>query len=279
MNSHETVEMRPDRVAIGVTGLDAARLLGDVLTGRIAAETGPARWWALLTPQGKILAEGLISFADGAFWLDVDKSVRDDFLKRMQMYKLRADVSFEDCAESHAVGWAAGAIPGCICDEDGRGEALGHRVVAPRVEAAGWREGQSFLIRRIAFGLAELGPDFAADTTFPHDIGMDLLGGIDFEKGCYVGQEVVSRMRHRGTARRRPVIVSGDALETGAPVMIGAREAGKLGAVHEGRGIAILRLDRVTDPGAATVGGRPASLVLPAWADYAFGDSSGGGDK
>lgn len=273
MSEKQTIEKRPSRSAIRVTGADAAHLMSDVFTGHIVAEPGPAQWWALLTPQGKILAEGLAAWHDDGFWLDVDQSVRDNFLKRMRMYKLRADVNFADCSETHAVGWSADAIDDGVCDADMRGGGLGYRVIAPVAAAADWQAGDAFLLRRIALGLLELGPDFAADAHFPHDIAMDLLGGIDFAKGCYVGQEVVSRMKHRGTARRRPVIVTGDGLEAGAAVTIGTREAGKLGAVASGRGVAIIRLDRVTDTGAAVVGDSPVSLVLPSWADYAFGDS------
>ena len=115
------------------------------------------------------------------------------------------------------------------------------------------------------------------DTTFPHDIGMDLLDGVDFKKGCYVGQEVVSRMQHRGTARRRPVIVSGlpDGAAAGAPVLVGEREVG-----DDRRGGRAARRWRScgstgsTDRGAATVGGMPVTLTLPAWATYAFGESA-----
>ena len=249
-----TVEKRPTRVAIRVTGTDAAHLMSDVFTGHIAAEPGPAQWWALLTPQGKILAEGLASYDADGFWLDIDATVKDNFMKRMRMYKLRADVSFADCSQSHAVGWSETPVDGLSSAADTRGGGLGQRVIVAADAATGWTEGEAYLSRRIASGVLELGPDFAADTTFPHDIAMDLLGGIDFAKGCYVGQEVVSRMKHRGTARRRPVILAGDGLEPGAPVLAGAREAGRLGAVANGHGIAILRLDRITDPAAVTVG-------------------------
>jgi tRNA-modifying protein YgfZ len=279
LNPNHAVEIRPDRIAIRVTGKDATRLLGDVLSGHIAAETGPARWWALLTPQGKILAEGLCSWADGAFWLDVDESVCESFLKRMRIYKLRADANFEDLSESHAVGWSADPIPDCLCDQDDRGETLGFRAIAPKAETTGWQEGKDFSSRRIGYGLCQLGTDFSPDSQFPHDIGMDLLGGIDFQKGCYIGQEVVSRMKHRGTARRRPAIVSGEGLETGAAVMADGREAGRLGAVLDEQGVAILRLDRITNLDKVTADGRPVRLALPSWADYAFGDSGGGGEK
>ena len=128
----------------------------------------------------------------------------------------------------------------------------------------------SYDAARIAHGIAELGPDFAADAVFPHDIGMDFLGGVDFKKGCYIGQEVVSRMQHRGTARRRPVIVSGIEAEAGAPVLVGGREAGTIGRVVGGKAVGIVRLDRF-DGGEVTVAGKPVERRpprlgdLPAW--------------
>ena len=265
--------LRPSRALFRFSGPEAQKLLFDVVTGRLVDEPGPAVWWALLSPQGKIQAEGLSSWADGAFWLDVDASVADAFFKRMRMYKLRAAVEIEDMRESHAAGWREESSAGGTADSDPRG--LGFRVTAPRVEAAGWDKDEAcFARRRIAAGIAELGPDFAADTTFPHDIGMDLLHGVDFKKGCYVGQEVVSRMEHRGTARRRPVIVSGIAAEAGTPVMIGEREAGAVGQVVDGVAVAILRLDRIEDPAGATVAGKAVMLRLPEWATYRFGESA-----
>ena len=129
------------------------------------------------------------------------------------------------------------------------------------------------MTKRIGAGIAHLGNDFPANDAFAHDIGMDLLDGIDFAKGCYVGQEVVSRMKHRGTARRRPVIVSGIEGEAGQAVMANGREAGTVGQVVDGKAVAIVRLDRITDPAAVTVGGRPVHIELPAWANYRLGDA------
>ena len=103
---------------------------------------------------------------------------------------------------------------------------------------------------------------------------MDLLGGVDFKKGCYIGQEVVSRMKHRGTARRRPVIVSGiSGAEAGTAVQAGGRDSGTIGKVVDGRAVAIVRLDRF-DGGDVTVGGKPVEVSLPAWATYRLGESA-----
>jgi hypothetical protein len=266
--------LRPSRAAFRFSGADAQKLLFDVVTGRLLAERGPGVWWALLSPQGKIQAEGLSGWADGAFWLDVDAGAADAFLRKMRMYKLRAAVEIEDLRGTHAVGWSFDGWEAGVVHADPRG--FGERVIATKAEAAGWLpDDERYAARRISFGVPEQGPDFAIDTTFPHDIGMDLLDGIDFVKGCYVGQEVVSRMKHRGTARRRPVIVSGIEAEAGAEVMAGGRAAGTLGEVVDGRAVAVLRLDRITDVTAVTVNGKPVTVELPSWANYGFGEVEG----
>lgn len=268
--------LRPSRALFRFSGPEAQRLLFDVVTARVIAEPGPAVWWALLSPQGKIQAEGLCGWAEDAFWLDVDDSVADAFLKRMRMYKLRAAVEIEDLRETHVVGWNSEAAGG-IAHADPRAGGLGWRVIASKA-AADWDDDEAEFIRaRINAGLAELGPDFATDTAFPHDIGMDLVGGIDFKKGCYIGQEVVSRMQHRGTARRRPVIVSAlaEGAAAGAPLLVGEREAGTIGWVLEGKAVAIVRLDRVPHAEAASFANLPVVLHVPEWATYRFGESAG----
>ncbi|GLQ54916.1 YgfZ/GcvT domain-containing protein [Devosia nitrariae] len=266
--------LRAGRAVVRFSGPDAHRLLNDVLTGPFAEGSETAGWWALLSPQGKILAEGLAGFAKGAWWLDVAADVAENFLKRMKMYRLRAKAEIEDLTETHRVGWARDRLEGGIVHRDARGGGLGYRVVATADAAAAWGEGEDFARARIAAGISELGEDFGPETTFAHDIGMDLNDGIDFVKGCYVGQEVVSRMKHRGTARRRPVVVSGIAAPAGSAVVAGGREAGSVGRVVEGHAVAVLRLDRITDSDAVTVEGAPATLRLPDWASYAFGESA-----
>jgi folate-binding protein YgfZ len=179
----------------------------------------------------------------------------------MKMYRLRAAVAIDDLRETHVVGGDPGAPSG--------------HVIGTKEEAANWLPPDShYDAGRVAEGVAELGPDFAADQLFPHDVGMDLLGGVDFKKGCYIGQEVVSRMEHRGTARRRPVIVSGVDAVAGTPVLVGSREAGAIGTPVAGKAVAIVRLDRF-DGGEVTVGGKPVAVALPDWATYRLGESSG----
>ena len=267
--------LRPSRAAFRFSGPDALKLLFDVVTGRIVAEPGPAVWFALLSPQGKIQAEGLAGFHEDAYWLDVHVDVADAFLKKMKMYKLRANLEIEDLRATHVVGWTDEADAPGVVHEDNR--IPGHRFIT-EIGIDLPKDESPFVAARIDRGVAEQGADFATDAVFPHDIGMDFLGGVDFAKGCYIGQEVVSRMQHRGTARRRPVIVSAlpDAAAAGAPILVGDREAGTVGQIVDGRSVAILRLDRVPDADAATCGGLPVSLHLPPWAPYGFGTAPEG---
>ncbi|GHA30246.1 aminomethyltransferase [Devosia pacifica] len=269
-----TRHLRSDRTLFRFSGPDAHTLLEDVLTGPFKPDATEAAWWALLSPQGKIQAEGLAVWRYEAWWLDVSTSVAENFFKRMRMYKLRAKAEIEDLSESHRVGWSSEPCEGSV--PDNRGGGLGHHVLIAAENTEGWDTGEAYHEHRASIGIAELGPDFEADSTFPHDIAMDLLGGIDFAKGCYVGQEVVSRMKHRGTARRRPVLVSGIAEGTaaGTSVAAGGRDAGAIGTVHGGKAVGILRLDRISDASAAEIDGKPASLALPDWADYRFGESA-----
>lgn len=274
-----TIHLRADRAVFRFSGPDAHKLLNDVVTGEIPAtgsgEGEVAAAWALLSAQGKILAEGLAGHAEDAIWVDVHQSVADDFFKRMKMYRLRAQATIDDLRETHRVGFAQDEEPTGIRHTDRMGPIdMGYRTIAPVEATASWVQDDAFYhAERIGVGIAHQGNDFPANDAFAHDIGLDILDGIDFAKGCYVGQEVVSRMKHRGTARRRPVIVSGIDAPAGSAVVAGGREAGTIGQVVDGMAVAILRLDRITDPAAVTVEGKPVGVALPVWATYQFGDA------
>lgn len=264
------------RGVVRIAGEDASKLLGDTLTCRFDDSlAGTGRWFALLSPQGKVQVEGLVTAAEGAFWFDLDAGSVADFVKRMKLYRLRAKVEIE--AVEHLVLWSgdeeAGA--GGIGYRDERGAELGTRRIVVKTPDVAPNEDAllAYHAGRIAHGVPEMGADFGANDVFAHDIGLDLLGGIDFIKGCYIGQEVVSRMKHRGTARRRPVIVSGVEAVAGTPVVASGREAGVIGMPIGGKAAAILRLDRITDPDAVTVADRPVRLALPRWANYRFGEA------
>jgi folate-binding protein YgfZ len=271
----------PGQDVVRVSGPDARKLLNDTLTCRFDDLKGIGRWFALLSPQGKIQIEGLVTEADDTFWFTVPSGLVADFVKRMKLYRLRAKVEIEPVPEL-AVFWSSddpATNQALLSYRDERG-GLGMRLIQTRNEAEVADEaaaGLAYHTARIAAGVPALGEDFAPNEAFPHDVGMDFLGGLDFKKGCYVGQEVVSRMQHRGTARRRPVIVTGvpEGAAAGAPLLVGAREAGTVGRDVEGRAIAIVRLDRITGE-VATVGGLPVELILPSWASYRFGEATEG---
>ncbi|HTJ57625.1 MAG TPA: folate-binding protein [Devosiaceae bacterium] len=270
------------RSIVRAAGDDAHRLLNDTLTCRFDDELpGRGRWFALLSPQGKVQAEGLVTEADGAFWFDLDAAVVADFIKRMKLYRLRAKVDIEH-DPSLAVIWSPdvdGPARAIIAYRDERAPTLGTRYLVRHedIEAPASPEAEpneAYYTAKIAAGVAEFGADFGVNEMFAHDIGLDLLGGIDFKKGCFIGQEVVSRMQHRGTARRRPVVVDGipDGAAAGAPLLVGEREAGTIGTPVEGKAVAIVRLDRIEEGIPPTVGGLPVNLTLPEWATYKFGE-------
>jgi folate-binding protein YgfZ len=267
----------PDQDVVRISGPDARKLLNDTLTSRFDDDLrGAGRWFALLSPQGKIQVEGLVTEADDGFWFTLPGELAADFVKRMKLYRLRAKVEIEPRPEL-GVFWTpdnGGAHDARLAFRDERAGGLGIRLIQPRDAAEPGDAGLAYHAARIAVGVPAFGADFGSNEVFPHDIGMDFLGGLDFQKGCYVGQEVVSRMQHRGTARRRPVIVTGvpEGAAAGAPLLVGEREAGTVGREIGGRAVAIVRLDRVTGA-VPTVGGLPVELALPAWAPYRLGEA------
>ncbi|TGE00533.1 YgfZ/GcvT domain-containing protein [Methylobacterium nonmethylotrophicum] len=267
----------PDRAIVAVAGADASRFLQDLLTCNV--ETLPedeTRLGALLSPQGKILFDFLVSRAPDGYRLDVARDRVPDLVKRLTLYRLRAKVTVEASRLAVAAGWDTPAPSPAI--RDGRLPALGWRLYAtedamPPADA----DAAAYTAHRIALGVPEGGTDFAYGDAFPHEALMDQLGGVDFRKGCYVGQEVVSRMQHRGTARTRivPLVYrDGEPAPAGAPVTAGERSLGQTGGGAGGRGLATLRLDRVAEAVAAgetvLAGGRPVAVEKPAFATFAW---------
>lgn len=282
----------PDRGVVKVAGDDARRFLNGLVTADIAG-MNPAtpRFAALLTPQGKIIADFIIAEAPkqdgGGFFLDVARALVGTLVERLNLYKLRAKVIAEDLSEILGVlavwNGVADTAYGLLYS-DPRLPALGARVMLPPHLAAVAAsdlgaelvDAAVYEAHRIALGVPRGGLDFTYGDAFPHETDMDQLGGVDFAKGCYVGQEVVSRMEHRGTARTRavPVTYDGAAPECGAPVMAGERQVGHVGSTACGRGVALLRLDRVADAMAQGTpllgGGVPLRVIKPGWARFAF---------
>jgi folate-binding protein YgfZ len=281
----------PERAAIRITGADATHFLQGLVTSDVESlKAGAARFAALLTPQGKILFDFLVvaiaADEGGGFLLDAPRALEGDLLQRLGFYKLRAKVEIARRPDLAVAAVLEGAAPADLglAYPDPRHEGLGTRIVLPAEGAeaalrdAGFALGQSeeWQKKRIALGVPEGGQDFSYGDTFPHEADMDQLGGVDFKKGCFIGQEVVSRMEHRGMARKRvvPVRYDGPAPIAGAEVKIGEQAAGYMGSAAGGRGLAMLRLDRVADGLAAkeplVAGGVALSPVKPGWAKFPF---------
>ncbi|WGD29391.1 folate-binding protein [Ancylobacter sp. WKF20] len=269
-----------ERAVARIAGADAAHFLDNLLTSRTPEAPGAARYAALLTPQGKIVADMIVLATEGGFRLDVPRAVLPDLLKRLQLYRLRAKVEIgplDDLAV--AVAWG-GATPlvDALAYDDPRLPALGRRFLLPAAEAAQIQmvPEENWQAHRIGLGVPEGGRDFLYGDAFPHEADMDQLGGIDFDKGCYVGQEIVSRMQHRGTARTRiiPVALCGAPPAEGTPILAGGKTIGRLGSGVEGRALALVRLDRLEEARAAgqVVEADGAALVpeRPGWVRFAI---------
>jgi folate-binding protein YgfZ len=248
-----------DRGVLAVTGADAPTFLQNILTCRIDdLGAGEARLGALLSPQGKILFDGLVVGAPaalgGGFLIDTPRATATDFIKRLTLYKLRSKVMITDRSEELgiAAGWDGAAEPAGtkLAYDDPRLPALGRRFIGDRSAfAALGTSDDAYHAHRIALGIPEGGKDFAFGDAFPHEALMDQIDGVAFDKGCYIGQEVVSRMQHRGTARTRvvPVAFDGEAPAPGTPVEAGGKAVGQIGSRAGRRALAMLRLDRVAD--------------------------------
>jgi folate-binding protein YgfZ len=290
----------PDRGVIKVAGDDARNFLHGLFTADILKLTpGEARFSALLSPQAKIFADFIVAEAPvadgGGFFLDTPRALAKQLVAKLNMYKLRSRVIIEDLSDTLGVlaAWD-GAWDGNVENTfglayaDPRLPALGLRVMLPPHRAtdtaaalgATLVEAAAYDAHRIALGIPSGGVDFSYGDAFPHETDMDQLGGVDFAKGCYVGQEVVSRMEHRGIARTRavPVRYDGAPPQAGAAVTAGERQVGTMGSAAAGYGLALLRLDRVADALAhgepLLAGGVAIRPSKPDWARFAFPDGS-----
>ena len=269
------------RSLVEVAGPEASDFLDRMITQKTEIADGrAAAFGALLTPQGKIISDFLVVRQEnGGFLLDAPAAGAPELSKRLTMFKLRADVTI---GVPPLVVYAGLGTPPAVAGlvaEDPRHPGLGWRLYAPEGAVATDADEAIWQAHRISLGVPEAGADLPLLDAFPHDLAMDSLHGVDFDKGCYVGQEIVSRMRYRGTARRRPVVLSAEAdlPPAGSEILVGGRVAGHLGSAYGARGIAILRLDRVHEAmvsgEAITVDGQSVSVALPAWADYGWPES------
>jgi len=278
-NARQMVSLRlTDRSLVEISGPDAELLLQGILTTDLATlAPAKARAGALLTPQGKILFDFLISRSgDDGFRLETDRANAAGLSKRLMLYKLRAkaDISTVDDAPV-VVSWG-GATEGGLRDTRFRAGVSVHRSYDGRRENTDEAAGDDYDRLRIASAVAESGHDFALSDAFPHDVLMDLNDGVSFRKGCFVGQEVVSRMQHRKSARKRIAIVEGEASlpASGTSIEAGGRGIGTVGTVVGNLALGLVRTDRVADAlaqGASiAAGGVRVRLSFPDWTGLAF---------
>jgi folate-binding protein YgfZ len=255
----------PDRGVIKVGGADARNFLNGLVTTDVdLIQPGLGRFGALLTPQGKIIVDFLITEAPsghgGGFLIDIPRPLAQGLADKLGFYKLRAKVSVENLSDNLGVlaAWDGDpAIKPDLTFADPRSEKLGWRILipeelAPKVAGllgADLVDSAAYNAHRIACGAPRGGIDFMYGDAFPHETNMDRLHGVDFDKGCYVGQEVVSRMQHRGTARTRIVrlILEDAPPEAGIAVVAGDKPMGTMGSSADGMGLALVRIDRVAD--------------------------------
>jgi tRNA-modifying protein YgfZ len=260
------------RAVLSVTGEDAKDFLQNLVTADIdGLKPGDAAYSALLQPQGKILFDFFILAENGRYAIDCSRAHRADLLKRLAFYKLRAKVSVTESEEE--VGVAAAKPANGLSYADPRVAQLGQRLIAPKgslVEA----EQEAYRGGRIRLGIADSDEDIGSGDLFPHEANLDQLGAVSFKKGCFIGQEVVSRIEHRGTARTRivPVYIPQGRAAKGNSITAGGKTIGTLLSTSDKDALALIRLDRLKDAAEAgealltEVG--PLHVRKPGWARF-----------
>ncbi len=255
-----------DRAVIAVSGAEARVFLQGLITND-AENVAPGRalYAALLTPQGKILFDFLISEQDGILLLDCRRTVREALAKRLSMYKLRSKVLIEARDDLNVFAGLGGeALPGGFADP--RLPALGTRAIATKGKIAVHTGPEEYHALRLDLGVPE-GDDFGLDKMFALDADLDELHAIAFDKGCYVGQELTARMKHRGTARKRLLAISADtALIRDSALTANGQEIGAVASAYGKRGFAIVRLDRLASAAPPfEVAGVAVNVIKPSW--------------
>ncbi len=286
------------RGVLRVGGPDSRSFLQGVVTADVErVDPGRAAWSAFLTPQGKFLHEFFLVEADGALLLDCEAGRRADLMKRLSIYKLRSKAEIEDATDSLAIvalvgegalaaaglpaeSGSAAAFAGGVAFVDPRLAALGGRALLPRDGAAAALEGAGFRLGtladydrvRLALGVPDGSRDLEVERSILLENGFDELGGVDWKKGCYMGQELTARTKYRGLVKKRlmPVRIDGPAPEPGTPVLREGKEAGVMRSACDGVGLALLRLDRLEGTGAGGLAAGEARLTAqrPDWAAF-----------
>lgn len=247
---------------IAVSGPDWRSFLQGLLTQDVETlAVGELRFAGLLTPQGKLLYDLFVVGAEDGVLLDVAAAYRDVILTRLSMYRLRAKVELV-ASDRPVIVVFGGATSGEGLYADPRLPALGARAYDDRATNA---DEDVYEAHRLALGVSG-STDWGSEATYPIEANFDLLAGIDFKKGCFVGQETISCMKRRGTIKNRmlPITFDGPPPPFGAEVLAGELRAGEVLSGRDGQAMALLRLDRIEGV-ALTVEGRPVRVERPDW--------------
>ncbi|MBW7836300.1 MAG: folate-binding protein YgfZ [Sphingomonadales bacterium] len=253
----------PSRGVIEIAGDDRRSFLQGLVTNDVMALTpGNTTYAALLTPQGKYLFDFLVVDDGERLLLDVEAARRDDLIRRLMLYKLRAKVTITDRTAELAVAITPDGR------EDPRHPLLGRRAILPYVEAEKLPADESaYQAQRLRLGIPEGSGDFIVDKLLILEGNLDYLNGVSFKKGCYVGQELTARMKHRGKVRKRllPVQVTGALPPDGTPITEDGKEIGELRGGLGARAIAYLRLDDLAMGKSYRCGDAMVTPERPAW--------------
>ena len=267
-----------DRAVIAISGPEARPFLQGLVTNDVAGSLAPGSglYAALLSPQGKILFDFLVTEGDGALLLDVARESIEVLLKKLKMYRLRAQVEIE-ARPQLGVYLNLKGHPDCrptmyaeraVSFPDPRLAALGVRSIGSHAEMpANLPSPRGYHEERLRLGVPEAG-DFGAEKVFALDAGLEELNAVSFTKGCYVGQELTSRMKHRATARKRILGVTAETAlpAAGTAIRRGDAEIGELLSSHGVQGFGLVRLDRLDETAGETkIGEISVALTRPAW--------------
>jgi folate-binding protein YgfZ len=230
-------EMSAERKVFRIAGDDRHEFLQGLVTNSVPKEPGKLVYSALLTPQGKYLADFFLVEIGDALLLDASAEQAPGLLRRLMLYKLRSKVTIEETDTPVARGTGTppdGALP------DPRHPDLGWRHYGGTGE-----DGTDWEALRVAHCIPETGIELVPEETFILEAGLDRLNGVDFRKGCFVGQEIVARMKHKTELRKGLARVAVDgAAPVGTEITAGGKSAGRLYTQSGGEGIAYLRFDR-----------------------------------
>ncbi len=256
----------PDRAVLAVTGADRVSFLNGLVSNDVTlAEPGRAVWAALLTPQGKWLADFFILSEGEALLLDCAADQAGMIAQRLTRFRLRAQAAIEPAALTVHAGWDMPAPPpGAIAAPDPRLPEAGWRILAPAALTAGATH-EEWDTHRLGLGLPDGARDLEAEKTVLLEAGFDELNGISWTKGCYMGQELTARTRYRGLLKRRllPIEAATALPAHGTPIIAGEREVGEMRSSLGARGLAMLRLDGLSAP--LLAGGVAITARIPDW--------------